>query len=203
MKKNKNYTPEQLAWLQKHRKTTRTPQLTAKFNTKFGTNISVGTLHALCVRNGWYSDLKRGRPIGYPPWNKGIKTGLLPKSAFQKGRESERKKPLFSEVIRGNDIVIKVAETGDRNKDYIAKRRYIWQQHYGEIPKGMMIRHKDGNPRNYDIENLELISKRESVLLNKLGFQKEPEELKPALREFIRLKSKIHELEQQCQTNQH
>lgn len=201
MAKNKNYTAEQLAWLKKHRKTTRTPKLTEKFNARFGTEISKGTLHALCVRNGWYSDLKRGREIGAVPWNKGLKTGLLPKSAFQQGHVSERKKPLFSEIIRGGDIVIKVAETGDRNKDYIAKRRYIWQQHHGEIPKGFMIRHKDGNPRNFAIENLELISKRESVLLNKLGFQKESEEIKPILREFIRLKSKIHELEQQCQTN--
>ena len=35
--------------------------------------------------------------------------------------------------------------------------RHIWKLHNGEIPKGMDIHHKDHNPFNNDISNLELI----------------------------------------------
>jgi hypothetical protein len=33
--------------------------------------------------------------------------------------------------------------------------RYIWRNHNGEIPEGMVVHHKDENPRNTSIENLE------------------------------------------------
>lgn len=33
----------------------------------------------------------------------------------------------------------------------------MWQEAYGPIPKGYHIHHKDGNRRNNDLENLELI----------------------------------------------
>ena len=33
----------------------------------------------------------------------------------------------------------------------------IWKSHHGPIPKGHVIHHKDGNPGNNDIENLELL----------------------------------------------
>lgn len=41
-------------------------------------------------------------------------------------------------------------------KEYL--HRYIWRKHNGEIPKGHHIHHKDGDPLNNDIENLECIS---------------------------------------------
>lgn len=36
--------------------------------------------------------------------------------------------------------------------------RLIWEKHYGEIPKGYHIHHRDLNKLNNNIENLELIS---------------------------------------------
>lgn len=39
--------------------------------------------------------------------------------------------------------------------------REIWKSHYGEIPAGYLIHHKDGNPLNNSIENMECISKKE------------------------------------------
>lgn len=39
--------------------------------------------------------------------------------------------------------------------------RVIWEEHYGEIPKGYVVHHKDGNKLNNDIENLELMSLKE------------------------------------------
>lgn len=38
--------------------------------------------------------------------------------------------------------------------------REVWKFHNGDIPEGMHVHHKDRNPANNDIENLELISAR-------------------------------------------
>lgn len=35
--------------------------------------------------------------------------------------------------------------------------RYIWEKHYGTIPEGFEIHHKDKNRHNYDLSNLELV----------------------------------------------
>lgn len=41
--------------------------------------------------------------------------------------------------------------------------RAVWQSHNGPIPAGVHIHHKDGNPENNAIENLEAIDGREHV----------------------------------------
>ena len=51
--------------------------------------------------------------------------------------------------------------------------RYVWEKHYGKIPEGFQIHHKDKNRHNYSIENLELIERsdhsRHHALENGLG----------------------------------
>ena len=51
-------------------------------------------------------------------------------------------------------VRIKVAE----NK-WVEKSRYIYEQHYGKIPKNCNIVFLDGNRDNYDINNLKCITK--------------------------------------------
>lgn len=41
----------------------------------------------------------------------------------------------------------------------IRLHRYIWKKHYGPIPKGLEIHHRDENKDNNDISNLELLTK--------------------------------------------
>ncbi|EOH1040497.1 HNH endonuclease signature motif containing protein [Enterobacter kobei] len=36
--------------------------------------------------------------------------------------------------------------------------RDVWEHHYGEIPEGFHVHHKDGDPLNNAVENLELLS---------------------------------------------
>lgn len=37
--------------------------------------------------------------------------------------------------------------------------RLEWEKHYGLIPDGYIVHHKDGNKRNWQIDNLELLSR--------------------------------------------
>ena len=60
--------------------------------------------------------------------------------------------------------VIKVAP-----KRWMRLQRYIWEQHNGEIPKGMIVTFLDGDHSNMDISNLALISQAENRKLNVTG----------------------------------
>ena len=49
--------------------------------------------------------------------------------------------------------------------------RVIWEEHYGSIPKGYIVHHKDGNKLNNSIDNLELLTNEEHTSLHKMGFR--------------------------------
>lgn len=55
----------------------------------------------------------------------------------------------------------------NNKKTYIKKHRYIWEKYKGEIPKGYVIHHKDGNKKNNTINNLECLGKIKHDKLNK------------------------------------
>ncbi len=42
--------------------------------------------------------------------------------------------------------------------------RLIWESFFGKIPKGMEIDHIDNNPRNNNLDNLQLLTRRENIL---------------------------------------
>ena len=55
-------------------------------------------------------------------------------------------------IDRNGCITIKI-----ENKT-LFKHRYIWEKHYGKIPKDMVIHHIDGNKQNNEIENLQMMT---------------------------------------------
>lgn len=46
------------------------------------------------------------------------------------------------------------------NRTKRSLHRVVWEHHFGAIPKGYFIHHKNGNRSDNDIENLEMVSKR-------------------------------------------
>jgi Mor family transcriptional regulator len=51
--------------------------------------------------------------------------------------------------------------------------KLVWETFVGDVPKGYEINHKDENPRNCDLDNLELLTRKNNVLeyyRNKKGF---------------------------------
>ena len=47
--------------------------------------------------------------------------------------------------------------------------RLIYEEHYGEIPKGHIVHHKNENKLDNRIENLELMTKKEHTILHSTG----------------------------------
>ena len=52
------------------------------------------------------------------------------------------------------------------NQNWQLLNRYLWEQNFGKIPPGMIVIFKDNNEDNFEISNLELISKKENMLRN-------------------------------------
>lgn len=52
-----------------------------------------------------------------------------------------------------------------KNK-WVMLHRYLWKQAHGPIPKGMVIRFKDGNSLNCELDNLEMVTRAEHLARN-------------------------------------
>ncbi len=46
---------------------------------------------------------------------------------------------------------------------YVYEHRYVWHDHYGDVPPGFEVHHKDLDRANNDISNLELLSEDEHL----------------------------------------
>ena len=52
------------------------------------------------------------------------------------------------------------------------KHRIVWEQWHGPIPEGHMIIFLDGDHENFDIDNLDIITKSENLIMNRKGLYK-------------------------------
>lgn len=72
----------------------------------------------------------------------------------QKGH-ANNVKPIGSETVKDDGMVL--VKIGNPSK-WVYKQRYIYEKHFGEIPKGYMVVFLDGDRNNYDINNLMAVS---------------------------------------------
>lgn len=91
-----------------------------------------------------------------------FKKGSIPPNAVPVG---------YERVDRDGYIYIKV----EGKRKLVLKHRYIWEQHFGSIPKGNNIQFKDGDKHNCDIENLYMISRSEQMKNENSGSKNLPD----------------------------
>lgn len=48
-----------------------------------------------------------------------------------------------------------------KNKATVSLHKYVWEKHNGPVPEGVVVHHKDHNPLNNDVSNLELMNVKE------------------------------------------
>ena len=102
---------------------------------------------------------------GHKTWNKGKlyrPGGRAIETQFRKGHRGARTKPIGSERETRDGVEIKVAEP----RKWIAKARYVWEQHHGPVPAGMIVRLKDGDRYNFALGNLILVTRAENARMN-------------------------------------
>lgn len=174
MIKSKVFTPEQAQYICRAYKKYALKDVTKRANAKFNTDFKDSQLANLFKVNG----IKSGRTgyfkKGNIPWTTGTK-GVVKAgpSAFKKGIKPSNTLPVGSSRINKDGHIEIKLDTG-----WITKQRMVWINHHGEIPTKHVIRFIDGNGKNCDIENLILVSSAENLQLSKLGYSKQPDELK-------------------------
>lgn len=138
-------------------------------------------------------------PKGHKPFNKGKKQSdycsketiekTIP-TRFKPGQKIYNEKHDGAIVLR-NDHGVKNYFVRISKGKWIYLKNKIWEDNFGPISKGFVIRLKDGNTLNCIRENLECISKKENMSRNTI--HNIPEELKPIVKLNNKLKKTIYE----------
>ena len=127
-----------------------TQELVDMLNKKFNRSFSFNQIR-------WY---KKARKL-----NSGINF------RFKKGCIPHNKKKIGDEFIHEltGYTFVKVGEP----RQWVQKQRYVYEQYYGKIPKGYNVIFADGNKKNFDIDNLMLVTEKEfrAMLDYKLFFK--------------------------------
>lgn len=150
-------------------------EITEKMNDKFEYNFSEEQIKGAMARYKLPTGTGGYFKKGSTPWNKGLKGYMgANKTSFKKGTIPPNQVPIGTEsTTKGGYIKVKVGEPNE----WKLKQRYIYEQHYGEIPNNCNIIFADKNIRNFDINNLVLVSKAEMLILNNNKLIFEDEEL--------------------------
>jgi hypothetical protein len=181
-----NWTQDQLNFLKENKLAPR-KELTSKFNELFKTDILQGAISSVMKRNSWDTGRTGQFKKGGVPFNKNT-VGLLKKNktSFRKGNRPANYKPVGSERIdKDNNINVKVA---DPNK-WISKHRHVWESKNGKLKKNHLIRFRDGDNRNFDIDNLECVSMRENMLQNLMKVNQAPVEVRKSMKLVCKIQS--------------
>lgn len=152
-------------------------ELTARFNATFGTDRSVSGIKAYCNRNGWNSSEDGRYKKGNISWQTGLhgdayKAHFTEESlrrGLEKISEMKKTKKIGDEVIiKGVPWIVTSLDYGTPYCDRrIPKRRYVWEQVHGKIPKDHCVICLDGNPMNCDPSNLYCMPIRYRTILAK------------------------------------
>ncbi len=112
---------------------------------------------------------QRFRP-GHVPWNKGIPHSARDRAIetqFKPGHVPHQWRPIGTErVCDGGYLQRKLTDTGVTRRDYVPVHHIVWREAGREIPKGHALIFRDGNNRNFSLDNLELITRAELMRRN-------------------------------------
>lgn len=170
-------------------------ELATAFNQYFATSRPLNSVVA-CLKN---HHITSGRDCRFSkeqkPWNKGVRGYMGANvTSFKRGNLPHNHKPLWSERIdKDGYIEMSVPERNPRTgfpTRYKHKHVWIWQQAHGSKPKGAVVIFKDGNNRNFDLDNLLLVGRAELLAINLHDYKNQPDELKPSVLLLGKLEAK-------------
>lgn len=106
---------------------------------------------------------------GLSPWNKGMKGLDIGGEAtrFKKGQRPHTWVPVGTERVNKEGALERKVRDSEHPKDnFQSVHSIIWEERYGPIPEGYIVRFKTSDKRNFDYDNLELVSRAENMLRN-------------------------------------
>ncbi len=169
-------------------------------NEKFGTNFTQTMMKQFRQRHGIKSGITGWYQKEHSPANKGKKQSdymslesieRTKATRFQKGTIPPNTKPVGTISVVDGYQLIKVSDKGSRWEMWKPLHKYVWEQHNGPIPEGMIIVFKDLNPMNCDIDNLLLVTRAEHCTMTKKHLRSKDPEVTEAGLNLVRLEKVI------------
>ncbi|WP_096778916.1 HNH endonuclease signature motif containing protein [Zobellella denitrificans] len=181
-----DWTPEHIAWVKVRPHITRR-RLCQMFNAHFGTDLGYSAFKSACTRYGCKSAndgrFQKGQNKHPGSGAKGPNAGT-----FRAGNMPHNHNPIGH--VRYNDryMEVKLTDTRCSRRDYRPVHLLVWEHYHGTVPKGHIVTFKNGDIYDFDIDNLELITRAEHAVRCKFGYYNTPVELRPAMDLVIKLK---------------
>ena len=156
-------------------------EIIAEFESRFGIKLTKAQLGNRKQKLGIIQGTVGGRfAPGNVPANKGKrmseyvkdeeKLANIRRTQFVKGQESHNELPVGTErVTRDGYIEVKVDKSRERvtHKKWVHKHRLIWEDAHGRmLEKGEGVMFADGDKRNFDLDNLVLVTNSERLYIN-------------------------------------
>ena len=169
-------------------------EIQSMMSCKFGFDYTRDQIKGAITRNKLNTGRTGRFEKGRATWNKGTK-GLTKANvtSFKKGQKPHNYKPLGSErITKDGYCEIKVSDTGRR---WRPKHVLIYEKHHGKVPKGSAVIFLDGDKRNFDIDNLYLVTRSQLAMLNKNSLIQKDAELTKTAINVVDLMKKISAME--------
>lgn len=167
------YSPEVREYIQNNYIGCGPKDMAQKLNDLFGSEYTRNQIKNYYAREELNSGLTGRFVKGQPSPNKGKKGRNYPgmeRTQFKSGNLPHNTVPVGTERINKDGYIeIKINMRPSRknsNDHWKAKHRLIWEEANGPVPEGHAIIFKDGNIRNFDLNNLALVSRAELAVLN-------------------------------------
>ena len=171
--------------------------ITKVYNTAWAANVKKSAEYMLTPESGRIiepSVANQFKP-GHTPHNKGkqISAEIYEKVAptmFKRGNKPHNTKPNGTINIRADKSGRLYQYIKIKDSHWELLQRYVWTQANGEIPQGSVVIFLDGNYLNCELNNLQVISRRENMARNTI--QRYPAELQQIMKLTCKLKRKTN-----------
>lgn len=176
-----------------------TKQLTELTNVEFGTNITYERMLMYKKNHKLHSGFTGHFKKGAISHNKGLhmEDFMTPETItkfkatqFKKGHTPKNRVSVGTEVVKDDGYLWR--KIADPNV-WRQVHRLVYEQAHGAIPKGKCVTFLDGNNRNFDINNLVLISMDENRILNHRKLRHTDKDIATAGIALARLESTINQ----------
>lgn len=192
MTKIYRFTDEEVEFIRECAPGTYREDIRKAFNEKFGTSITLSQLKNVMRKHNISNGIDGRFQKGQVPHNKGKKMSpevyeKIKGTLFQKGHNVKTRHVGEERIDKDGYVMVKI----EQPNRWRLKHLTIWEKHYGPLPKGHMVIFLDGNIRNFDLDNLALITRAENLYLNRQKLRFEDKELTKSAVNIAKLNSAI------------
>ena len=170
----RRYTDEEHNFLRKFIPGHTMKEIVAEFNETFNDPIKESQVKCYMHNHKIPNGLKGYFKKGHIPYNKGKHmptVGRMAETQYKKGNLPHNTKPIgYERVSKDGYVEVKIAmrpSSPGCNDNFRGKHILVWEQHNGKVPAGYIVIFKDCNKRNFDIDNLALVTRAEHLELTR------------------------------------